>query len=178
MSLILRVIGTLGCSVSLVFLIIQTVQKKPAKKPLSLLIILGISVILVLFGASIAAPTAAADPASSAASAVRPTPSTAPEDGVSMDEESALQTANSYLEIAAFSYKGLIEQLEYEGYSTDEATYAANNCGADWNEQAARSAESYLNRMTVSRTRLIDLLEEYEGFTRNQAVYGADANGY
>lgn len=37
-----------------------------------------------------------------------------------------------------FSYTGLIEQLEYEQYSHDDAVYAADNCGADWNEQAAK----------------------------------------
>ena len=37
---------------------------------------------------------------------------------------------------SAFSRKGLIEQLEYEGFSNDDATYAVDHCGADWNEQA------------------------------------------
>lgn len=73
----------------------------------------------------------------------------------------------------AFSYSGLIEQLEYEGYSTEEATYAVDNCGADWKEQAAKKAEEYLNSMSFSKSGLIEQLE-YEGFTHEQAVYGAD----
>ena len=44
----------------------------------------------------------------------------------------------------AFSYSGLVEQLEFEQYSHDDAVYAADNCGADWNKQAAKSAKNYL----------------------------------
>ena len=76
-----------------------------------------------------------------------------------------------------FSYSGLIKQLEFEGYSTAEATYAADNCGANWNEQAAKSAKNYLDIMAFSKKELIEQLE-FEGFTHDQAVYGAEANGY
>jgi len=77
----------------------------------------------------------------------------------------------------AFSYKGLIEQLEFEQYSHEDAVYAANNCGADWNEQAAKKAKDYLSIMAFSKASLIEQLE-FEGFTHEQAVYGAEANGY
>lgn len=73
----------------------------------------------------------------------------------------------------AFSYEGLIEQLEYEGYSNSEAKYAADNCGADWYEQAVKCAENYLDVMSFSRSELIDQLE-YEGFTHDQAVHGVN----
>ncbi len=72
-----------------------------------------------------------------------------------------------------FSRQGLINQLEFEGYSTEEATYAVDNCDADWNEQAVRVAESYLNTMSMSKKELINQLE-FEGFTSEQAQYGAD----
>lgn len=88
----------------------------------------------------------------------------------------ALRSAANYLSFAAFSYTGLIRQLEYEGYSTEEATYAADNCGADWNEQAAKSARNYLSIMGFSRSGLITQLK-YEGFTHEQAVYGVEKNG-
>ena len=52
-----------------------------------------------------------------------------------------------------------------------------DNCGADWKEQAAKSAENYLSTMSFSRDGLIQQLE-FEGFTNEQAVYGAEANGY
>lgn len=98
-------------------------------------------------------------------------------DSATTGEKNALQKANKYLDSMPFSYSGLIKQLEYEGYTTSEATYGADNCGADWNEQAAKMAKRYLKTMPFSRQELIDQLE-YEGFTHSQAVYGAEQNGY
>lgn len=88
-------------------------------------------------------------------------------------QQQALRSAQSYLKYTAFSRKGLIEQLEFEGYSTADATYAADNCGADWNEQAYKSAQNYLKYSTFSYKGLIAQLE-FEGFTSAQAKYGAD----
>lgn len=96
---------------------------------------------------------------------------------MTMGQKNALNKALKYLELTAFSYDGLIEQLEYEQYSHEDAVYAADNCGADWNEQAAKKAEKYLELTAFSRAGLIEQLE-YEGFTHEQAVYGAEANGY
>lgn len=76
----------------------------------------------------------------------------------------------------AFSYSGLVEQLEYDGYTNKEATYGAENCGANWNTQASRRAKDYLDSMAFSRQGLIDQLE-YDGFTHSQAVYGVEDNG-
>lgn len=87
-------------------------------------------------------------------------------------EENALHSAKAYLDVAAFSYKGLISQLEYEGYTTTEAIYGALACGADWNEQAFKSAQAYLDFMPFSYNALVEQLE-YEGFTAEQATYGA-----
>ena len=92
-------------------------------------------------------------------------------------ENNALISAKQYLNTMAFSYSGLIEQLEYEGYTNSEAIYAVNNCGADWYEQAELSAKEYLDVMPFSRQGLIEQLE-YEGFTHSQAVYGVEQNGY
>lgn len=92
---------------------------------------------------------------------------------VSSGESNALKSAKNYLSVTAFSYSGLVEQLEYEGYSNSEATYAADNCGADWYEQAVKSAKQYLEVMAFSRSGLIEQLE-YEGYTHDQAVYGVD----
>ena len=92
---------------------------------------------------------------------------------ISVGKQNALRQANQYLNAMAFSYSGLIEQLEYEGYSTEDATYAVDHCGADWNDEAAKKAEEYLNTMSFSRSGLIEQLE-YEGFTHDQAVYGVN----
>lgn len=94
-----------------------------------------------------------------------------------MGQKNALRSAREYLNYTAFSYQGLIEQLEYEKFSHEEAVYAADNCGADWYEQATKSAKEYLNFTSFSRDGLIEQLE-YEGFTHEQAVYGVEANGY
>ena len=94
-----------------------------------------------------------------------------------MGEEQALKKALDYLNYTAFSYTGLVKQLEYEGFSHSEAVYGADNCEANWNEQAARKAHEYIDYTSFSRDSLIKQLE-YEGFTHNQAEYGASAVGY
>ncbi len=94
-----------------------------------------------------------------------------------LGEKNALSKAKSYLNYSAFSYKGLIEQLEFEGFSNQEATYGADNCGADWKEQAAKKAKSYMSYSSFSKNSLIEQLE-FEGFTKEQAQYGATAVGY
>lgn len=94
-----------------------------------------------------------------------------------LGEKNALNKAHSYLNVSAFSYDSLIKQLEYEGFSKSEAIYGADNCDADWNEQAAKKAKSYMSVSSFSKSRLIEQLE-YEGFTTKQAEYGAKAVGY
>lgn len=94
-----------------------------------------------------------------------------------MSQKNALSKAQDYLAFTAFSYSGLISQLEYEGFSTEDATYAVDNCGADWNEQAAKKAQDYLDYSSFSRQGLIEQLE-YEGFSAEQAEYGVTAVGY
>lgn len=94
-----------------------------------------------------------------------------------MGEKNALSKAHTYLSIKGFSHSGLVEQLEFDGFTHDEAVYAVDNCGADWNEQATKSAKTYLEIMSFSKQGLIEQLE-FDGFTNDQAVYGAEANGY
>lgn len=101
----------------------------------------------------------------------------APAETETMGQKNARAKAKDYLAYSAFSHSGLIDQLEYEGFSTEDATYAADKCGADWNEQAAKKAQDYLDVTSFSRSGLIDQLV-YEGFTQEQAEYGATAVGY
>ncbi len=91
-------------------------------------------------------------------------------------EKNALEAAATSLKYSAYSYTGLIDILEYKGYTTAEATYAADNCGANWNEQAAKAAESSLKYSAYSYTGLIDILE-FKGFTTAEATYAADNCG-
>lgn len=100
----------------------------------------------------------------------------APAESTTRSRENALASAKDYLDFSAFSRSGLIEQLEYEGFSTEDATFAVDNCGADWFEQAYKSAEEYLSYSSFSHSRLVDQLI-YEGFTQEEAEYGVSKTG-
>jgi hypothetical protein len=89
----------------------------------------------------------------------------------------ATRQAKSYLRVSAFSLKGLIHQLKFEGYSTGDATYGATHAGANWKVQAARQAKAYLKISAFSRQSLIEQLR-FEGYTLPQALYGVRAVGY
>lgn len=102
--------------------------------------------------------------------------STPAEESRTSEQAAALSKARDYLDFTAFSHSGLIDQLEYEGFTTEDATWAADNCGADWNQQALQSAKDYLDFTAFSYSGLIDQLE-YEGFTTEQATYGVDNCG-
>ncbi|MGW9167346.1 Ltp family lipoprotein [Agromyces sp. NPDC055658] len=96
---------------------------------------------------------------------------------MTMGQQQAVGKAEDYLSFMAFSRTGLIEQLEYEGFSNADATFAVDHIAPDWNAQAAAKARSYLDTMSFSREGLIEQLV-YEGFTQEQAEHGASANGY
>lgn len=119
------------------------------------------------------AKTPASDSSSSSKSSSTTTQKSSSTKKITSGMKNALQSAKDYLSVMPFSYSGLVEQLEYEGYSRSEATYAADNCGADWYAQAVKSARNYLDVMAFSRSGLIEQLE-YEGYTHDQAVYGVD----
>ncbi|BBY16542.1 Ltp family lipoprotein [Mycolicibacterium litorale] len=86
-------------------------------------------------------------------------------------QQNAVRKAEEYLSISAFSREGLISQLEYEGFSTADATFAVDSITVDWNEQAVKKAQEYLSISAFSPQGLVEQLE-YEGFTASQAAYG------
>ena len=90
--------------------------------------------------------------------------------------KNALKKAKSYLSFSAFSRKGLIEQLKYEGFTDEESVYGVDFCGADWNAQSIKKAQKYLSYSAFSRQGLIEQLQ-YEGFTDAQSIYGVDNAG-
>lgn len=96
---------------------------------------------------------------------------------LTMGQQNAVGAADNYLSLMAFSRQGLIEQLEFEGYSNEDASFAVDHVAPDWNEQAASKAEEYVDMMSFSRQGLIDQLV-FEGFTQEQAAHGAAAVGY
>ncbi|GAA3922946.1 Ltp family lipoprotein [Microbacterium invictum] len=103
--------------------------------------------------------------------------SEAPKPVYTLAQQNAIGTAQDYLDYSGFSRGSLIGQLEYEGFSTEDATFGADNAGADWNAEAAESAASYLDYSSFSRQGLYDQLA-YEEFTPEQIEHALSAVGY
>lgn len=95
---------------------------------------------------------------------------------LTLSQKNAINKAEDYLDYTAFSKSGLIEQLEFEGFPSDEATFAVNNIKVDWKEQAEKKAKDYLDYTSFSRSSLIEQLQ-FEGFSTEEATYGADKVG-
>src|SRR3954453_5663911 len=74
-------------------------------------------------------------------------------------ERNALSKARDYLQISAFSKKGLVEQLEYDGFSRSDSRWAVARVGVSWNRQAVKKAKDYLQISAFSRRGLIEQLE-------------------
>lgn len=91
-----------------------------------------------------------------------------------LGQSNARKKAASYLSFSGFSRSGLIQQLEFEGYSTADASYGVDAQKADWKAQAVKKAKSYLTTTAFSRTGLIKQLE-FEGFSNTEATFGVDA---
>ena len=98
--------------------------------------------------------------------------------GEALNRDKAMESAEKHLnaENEAYSRNGLIDKLQSEGFSNTDATYAADNSNADWEEQALKSAEHHMQNETHSYNDLISVLEN-EKFTNDEAVYGADFCG-
>ena len=60
---------------------------------------------------------------------------------MTMSQKNALKSARTYITYMAFSKEGLIRQLEFEEYSTEDARFAVENLGIDWREQALKDAK-------------------------------------
>jgi len=111
-------------------------------------------------------------------------PAEDPSEGLSPEQENAIESAQNYLDFMAFSKQGLIDQLSSpagDDYPQDVAVFAVEHIedDVDWDEQAVKSAENYLDLMPFSRNELIDQLssDAGDGFTREQAEYAADQVG-
>ena len=93
-----------------------------------------------------------------------------------LSQQQAVRKAKDYLDYTSFSKKGLIDQLKYEGFNTEDATYAVNKIKVSWKEQAVKKAKDYLDYSAFSRQGLIDQLK-YDGFTNEEATYAVDKIG-
>lgn len=83
----------------------------------------------------------------------------------------ATRMAKDYLRSQSFSKSGLVDQLEFEGFSHRDAVCGTSHAGANWLTQAVKTAKDYLRSQSFSRSGLIDQLE-FEGFSSYQARYG------
>jgi hypothetical protein len=97
-------------------------------------------------------------------------------------QKNALESAQQYLSISAFSRNGLIQQLSSaagDGYSLADATYAGDHVGANWDAEAAQAAKQYLSISSFSYNGLVQQLSSSagDGYTLAQAEYGAHAAG-
>ncbi|GEN54943.1 Ltp family lipoprotein [Halobacillus faecis] len=100
----------------------------------------------------------------------------AKEDSVTVSQKQAVAMAEQYLNFTAFSKSGLIDQLKFEGFSTEDATYGVENISVDWQEQAVIKAQEYLDFTAFSRQGLIDQLI-FEGFSKEHASYAVSQVG-
>ena len=105
-------------------------------------------------------------------------------DSSTASQQQALTQAQGYLSDGqGFSRQGLIDQLDsqYGGqFSVADATWAVDNSGANWYQQAAIAAKGYASDgQGFSRQGLIDQLTSAYGgqFTYDQAVYGVNQAG-
>ena len=101
----------------------------------------------------------------------------AKEASVTVSQKQAVSMAQEYLNYTAFSKSGLIDQLEFEGFNTEDATYGVENITVDWQEQAVVMAREYLDYTSFSRQGLIDQLT-FEGFSTEHATYAASQVGF
>jgi hypothetical protein len=93
-----------------------------------------------------------------------------------VSQQNALRAAQQYISYTAFSHDGLVAQLAHDQFSQADATYGADNVGADWNAEAAKAAQQYMSYSAFSRGSLIAQLE-HDQFTEAQAEYGANSVG-
>ena len=97
-------------------------------------------------------------------------------------QQQAIESADSYLDMGGFSRAGLLQQLSSsagEGFPKGVAKFAITHVLVNWNEQAVESAKGYLEMGGFSRAGLIQQLSSSagEGFTHAQAVYAVNQVG-
>lgn len=98
------------------------------------------------------------------------------DDNISIGKRNALESAKDFLTYD-WSYNGLYDQLEYEGYTDEEIKYALDNCEADWKKNAVGMAKSYLGHSSFSYDGLRKQLIEYDKYTEDEAKYGVENCG-
>lgn len=101
---------------------------------------------------------------------------------ITVAQEQALKSAQSYVDMTGFSKAGLTRQLTSEageGFTPADVAYAVKHVKVDWNAEAVEAAKAYLAINAFSRASLIRQLHAKagSGFTLKQATYAADTVG-
>jgi uncharacterized protein with PIN domain len=101
---------------------------------------------------------------------------------MTVSQANAIEAAEKYLAMAAFSRSGLIQQLSSkhgEGYSRADAAYAVDHLAVEWRQQAVRAAKQHLAERSYSREGLIHQLKARygDGFTHAEALSCVEGTG-
>jgi host cell surface-exposed lipoprotein len=91
-------------------------------------------------------------PAAQRTAAANETPAAQVKPEMTTSQKNAVESATNYIELKAFSKKGLTRQLSSsagDDFPRADARFAVNHIHVDWNEQAVKSAREYL---TCSRS--------------------------
>ncbi|MGC5222939.1 Ltp family lipoprotein [Micromonospora sp. DT81.3] len=97
--------------------------------------------------------------------------------GLTLAQQNAVERARGYLDMMGFSRSDLIGQLEYEGFTVEDATLAVDRLAPDWNAEAVEAARGFLDVSSFTRDTLLDALL-YRGFSQSEAEAGLAAVGY
>ena len=87
--------------------------------------------------------------------------------------QEAMKTAKTYLGYIDYSYSGLVNQLELEGYSNTDAVKAVEMLGIDWNEQALKCANAYIVKSKMTKKEVKKQMKA-DGFTDSQIEYAIE----
>ena len=91
------------------------------------------------------------------------------------NKEEALELAKYLGSVGdVLSHAKLVEELKDSGYTEAEATYAADNCGENWDNNAINVAIIYA-KYNRPRHEIISKLTKEDLFTYEQAIRAVDA---
>lgn len=84
----------------------------------------------------------------------------------------ALTYALDLLDAEPLSRSALIDRLREDGFSSDDAYWAADHCGDVWNEQAFRIALAYMRGTDFTSEEIAAILIDEKEFTKTEAIRG------
>ena len=93
------------------------------------------------------------------------------------EQERAIASAKDLVAAMSYSRQEVVDELVKAGFSEADAAKAADACGADWNAQAVKAAQTYLSLdSTWTRRTLYEMLA-YEAFEGSQITEALNTVG-